>query len=361
VLGLTASTGYQFELVAFRGTLNVNAVFGALSNVASGTTTVSTVPVVASVAVSPGTGSMTVGQTLQLTATPKDASGNPLMGQVVTWASSAPAVATVNGSGLVTAVAAGTATITATSGGQSGTAAVTVTTGTGTTSNEPAGYRAFNDQPWNAIGTWQVADNNWYYALRTSTINDAIIQDATAPRSPLNVLEIVFPPTMAANSEPSVHWIVLPSGVKAIYTTWWVKLSPNWTPSPAGGGKITFLHTATGQVYTGFFGSSAPHHLSVNTEWSPYGQLIWDPNVTTTPLWYNQWYHMEWYMQWESAPGAGDGIMRWWVNGVLNGNYTNVSYPNDGGFTQFEFAPTLQNPPPATQYMYVDHAYISTP
>ncbi len=202
--------------------------------------------------------------------------------------------------------------------------------------------------------------NSWFYALRTSTENDDIVQDATAPRSPLNVLRIHFPPTMTANSEPSVHWMTLPTP-KAIYTTWWIKLSPNWVPSPAGGGKITFLHTATGQVYTGFFGSTAPHHLSVNTEWSPYGQVIWDPNVTTTPLVYGQWYHMEWYMQWESAPGACDGIMRWWVDGVLNGDYPKTCYPNDGGFTQFEFAPTLQNPPPATQYMYVDHTYVSTP
>src|SRR5256712_173219 len=38
VLGLTKATSYQFQMVAFRGTLNVNAVFGSLSNVASGTT-----------------------------------------------------------------------------------------------------------------------------------------------------------------------------------------------------------------------------------------------------------------------------------------------------------------------------------
>jgi hypothetical protein len=38
VAGLAASTTYSFELVAYRGTLKVNAVFGGLSNVASGTT-----------------------------------------------------------------------------------------------------------------------------------------------------------------------------------------------------------------------------------------------------------------------------------------------------------------------------------
>ena len=36
VLGLTAGTSYQFQVVAFRGTLNRDAVFGGLSNVVEG-------------------------------------------------------------------------------------------------------------------------------------------------------------------------------------------------------------------------------------------------------------------------------------------------------------------------------------
>src|SRR5437588_9802769 len=39
MLGVTPASAYTFQLVAFRGTLNVNAVFGGLSNMASGTTT----------------------------------------------------------------------------------------------------------------------------------------------------------------------------------------------------------------------------------------------------------------------------------------------------------------------------------
>ncbi len=86
-----------------------------------------TVPPVASVSVSPTSATVLVGQTVQLTATPKDVNGSALIGRVVTWASSAPGVATVSASGLVTAVAAGTATLTATSEGKSGTATVTTT------------------------------------------------------------------------------------------------------------------------------------------------------------------------------------------------------------------------------------------
>ena len=87
--------------------------------------TVTSVPV-ASVTVSPASASVLTGQTAQLTAAPKDASGNPLSGRTVTWSSGNTSVATVSSSGLVAGVTAGSATITATSEGQSGTSAVTV-------------------------------------------------------------------------------------------------------------------------------------------------------------------------------------------------------------------------------------------
>src|SRR5690349_7292709 len=81
---------------------------------------------VASVTVSPGAANVAVTGTVQLTATPKDANGNPLTGRAISWSSSDNTIATVNGSGLVTGVAAGTVTITATSEGKSGTASITV-------------------------------------------------------------------------------------------------------------------------------------------------------------------------------------------------------------------------------------------
>lgn len=84
---------------------------------------------VASVAVQPGTATLSPQQTQQLTATVRDAQGNTLTGRTVTWSSDAQAVATVSTSGLVTAVRGGTARITATSEGQSGSATMTVVDG----------------------------------------------------------------------------------------------------------------------------------------------------------------------------------------------------------------------------------------
>src|SRR4029077_19299609 len=105
-----------------------SATITATSEGKSGTSALTVTPVpVASVTVAPASASVAVGATLQLTATPKDANGNPLTGRVVTWQSSNSAIAGVNGSGLVSGVAAGgPVTITATSEGKSGSSSITV-------------------------------------------------------------------------------------------------------------------------------------------------------------------------------------------------------------------------------------------
>src|SRR5437899_6183513 len=108
------------------GTYQVIATQSGGTLASTAAVTISNVPV-ASVTVSPVAAGLTVGATTQLTATPEDSTGTALTGRAVTWATSNPAVATVSASGLVTGVAAGSATITATSEGQSGTSALTVT------------------------------------------------------------------------------------------------------------------------------------------------------------------------------------------------------------------------------------------
>ena len=90
-----------------------------------GAITVSPAPV-ASVVVSPTSATLIVGETLQLEAQPRDASGRPLAGRTVTWSTNRTDVASVTSTGIVAAVSAGTATITASSEGRSGTATIVV-------------------------------------------------------------------------------------------------------------------------------------------------------------------------------------------------------------------------------------------
>ena len=77
----------------------------------------------------PETATLVPQQTLPIAVTLIDATGSVLSGRTVTWTSNATAVASVNTSGLVTALTAGTAGIVATSEGKSSTATITVKEG----------------------------------------------------------------------------------------------------------------------------------------------------------------------------------------------------------------------------------------
>ncbi|MCU0633887.1 MAG: Ig-like domain-containing protein, partial [Gemmatimonadaceae bacterium] len=82
---------------------------------------------VARVQVLPAALSVRLGSTATIQARTFDAEGELLTGRAIAWTSSNPQIATVTSEGVVTAIAAGAATITATSEGRTGQAAVTVT------------------------------------------------------------------------------------------------------------------------------------------------------------------------------------------------------------------------------------------
>ena len=102
------------------------AVVTATSGEASGSATVTVRQKVAELGVSPDTVTLVaVGDTVRLVAEALDANGHEVANIEFTW-SSTDSVATVDGSGLATAVGNGIAVVTATSGESSGSATVTV-------------------------------------------------------------------------------------------------------------------------------------------------------------------------------------------------------------------------------------------
>lgn len=103
-----------------RITASVDGVAGAA------TIQVTQMPI-ASITVDPGTRTLGLDGTVQLTATLRDANNLVITGRPVTWSSSAATVASVDGNGLVRGLAPGSAQITATAGGTSGSAQIIVT------------------------------------------------------------------------------------------------------------------------------------------------------------------------------------------------------------------------------------------
>ena len=109
------------------GTATVTATLGSATGTASVTVATTDTPVATTVTLSAATLSFSsLEDTQQLTATVRDQNGATMSGTPVTWVSAASNVASVSSTGLVTAVADGTATVTATLGSATGTASVTV-------------------------------------------------------------------------------------------------------------------------------------------------------------------------------------------------------------------------------------------
>ena len=133
VVSFSSTSGLSVTATAAaNGTAAVTARSGSAS---SSPTTLTVAQVLSSVSVTPATPTVVAGNTRQMTATAQDARGNAIPSiTTADWESSNTSVATVNpSSGLVSAVAAGTATITATmtsvGSSKSGNTTVTVTSG----------------------------------------------------------------------------------------------------------------------------------------------------------------------------------------------------------------------------------------
>ncbi|MHB1329283.1 MAG: Ig-like domain-containing protein [Gemmatimonadales bacterium] len=220
---------------------------------------------VASVTVAPGPITLVPQQTQTLAATVKDAAGNTLSGRTVTWATSAGGVATVSASGLVTAVAVGTATITATSEGQSGTAQVTVATGAvvGTTG-----------------GTVRTPDGSVEIVIPSGALAGQTTITATPLAQPSQALPADFRtigPMYAFG--PSGTTFSQPVTVR-------IKYDPAKLPKWVMRGDLALLHLSGGQwsTLTDFAIDTAAKIMSgKTTSFSDIGAGVEDPTVTMTP------------------------------------------------------------------------------
>ena len=106
---------------------NGTATITATSGAASATAAVTVARTAASIVLSDTVLTFpSLGDTTQLTVTVKDANDSTMVSSTDSWTTSDTTVATVSDAGLVTSVADGTATVTATSGAASDTASVTV-------------------------------------------------------------------------------------------------------------------------------------------------------------------------------------------------------------------------------------------
>jgi len=311
------------------------------------------------------------GAAVTVTLQAKDAGGNNLTtgGATVAFShSGGTSVITISattdvGNGTYTAqitpVTEGTATtITATINTQAVTTTLptfTVATTPSWRANEPAGLTFFNERSFNAK-----LENNWYLEYPPDN-NFTIQQDATAPVSPPNIGQALYPQGFAAGAGPIDTEIDGP-GKSEIYLAFPLKMSSNFYG--CGTNKIFFIWLA-GQpaVYLKVDGDgSGPLTFWISTQSSASSA---DPLAVGTVVTRNQWTNIEAYMKVNTGSNH-DGIVKIWQNGVQTINVTNVEFVTASDSHTWErvaWNPTwgggCSGTVPANQYMWMDDVYIS--
>jgi hypothetical protein len=207
--------------------------------------------------------------------------------------------------------------------------------------------------------------------------------DSTAPLSPSSVLRALYPIGFPSGKGPINVYYTGVSGLRELYVGYWFKPSNPWQGDTSTFNKMHFFMSQNAgssggwnQVIDMHGDVNGPFDFSVyfpNTSASnghlgtvhcdPVGSCqIW-PNVNHVQAKLGQWQRIEHYMKMSTSLTSRDGIIRWWVDGVLVGNYTNVNYPQNP-LGEFQFAPTFggNGGPPKNEvdYFYYDHVHLSS-
>ncbi len=317
---------------------------------------------VARVTVSLGTSTLNPGQTTQATAITYDASNNVLTGRVIGWSSTNTSVATVSSSGLVTAVATGSAQITATSEGQSGSAGLTVSAPPPpppSGSNEPSGMTLISERPFNALQedpTWDT-DNTL-----------SIFSDPSAPKSAPNVLRATYPTGYSSGGSAPGHAGRTIGSYRVLYISYWGKLSDNFFGHDSGVNKQVYAWTGGNPSFymnaRGVGTATLVPEVTFQGTTTDGGQGLYLPNlVPSAHFTRGAWFHIEILLTGNTS-GAANGTFDWWLDGVHVGSHSNYQFTSGTtGWNVFEVRPVwggVGGPDvPATMTFDMDHVYLS--
>jgi len=154
------------------------------------------------------------------------------------------------------------------------------------------------------------------------------VPDGTAPR-PGNVLEMRYPVGFAGSVGPASEWRPVPN-LRRIFLGFWWKASNPWQGHSSNVNKILFAFPSSGfgDIYLAMYGTpGGPYELRVLPQFPGITSRWLVPNVTQVPVTLGTWHRIEWLMEYNTTTSPANGVVKWWMDGQLLGDYRNAEFP----------------------------------
>ena len=138
--------------------------------------------------------------------------------------------------------------------------------------------------------------------------------------------------------------------------------------NPAGGAVVNGHFAMTGSQYGPWQLAFRPN-VDQGTRCARLNRSLCAPNANVVSIERDKWYNVEAYIKASTCATCSDAVVRWWVNGKLVGNYTNLDY-GANVINEFVFDQTWDG---SAEYQctsrdcskewfhYLDHLHISAP
>ncbi len=344
-----------------------------------------------SVAVSPNPAGVSVGNTLQLSATALDAAGNVVTGSSVTWSTANATVASVGETGVVTGNAAGATTISASIDGVVGSASVTVSEVSGSLANECAtpqpGWVWCDDFDQDRLGSYFEYNNSNGGFTRASGVGN---EGSTGMRVQFSTGQVSAGYLhLAIGRTPQSYFRPADDGTADYTELYWrvyVRNQPGWTGGGARKLSRAFIFASSdswaqamvAHVWAGkppnqnylyiepVSGTDASGNL-ITTKYNDLENFEWlGARKGDTPLFdapaIGQWHCVEARVTLNDS-GASNGIFQLWVNGSLDVERTDLNFVDTYsgyGLNAVYLENYWNEGSPQDQERYLDNFVVST-
>lgn len=228
--------------------------------------------------------------------------------------------------------------------------------------NQPSHLGVISDWPFSSLAGNGWADNGG---------NHLIASDGTAPQSPANVYQQVFYTGMSAGISPAGDSFTFPTPASEAYVGFWWKPSAGFENHPVLT-KILFLSDTNGNpifFYMAGAGPSVQIGMQYQNSDIDNSHISGFPGIPGTfdigggqSVTLGQWAKLELYVKRSTTTTSRDGIFRYWVNGVLAREFTNMNF-RPYNFAYVPIVPIwggTSGNKTRTDYFSYDHIRIAT-